>query len=168
MRKIFIATLSVLITTVLWAQTPTTMKPINNNAPVKCTKTIVINAAPQKVWQVLTDINNWPTWQPNVSKAILNGTLQPGTTFYWKADGFKLRSTLHTVQPAAYLGWTGNSMGLFAIHNWTLEETPQGTRITVEESMEGLLGRLFKKYMNKMLEKGMINMLNLLKTESEK
>lgn len=165
--KLLTTAFCILVTTMLWAQT-TTMKPINNNAPVKCTKTIIINATPQKVWQVLTDINNWPGWQPNITKAQLNDTLQPGTTFDWKADGLKIHSALHTVQPCSQFGWTGYSMSLYAIHNWTLEETPEGTRVIVEESMEGFFARLFKKSLNKSLEKGMLNMLDLLKTECEK
>jgi hypothetical protein len=94
--------------------------------------------------------------------------LQAGTTFDWKNEGYKIHSTLHTVDSAAHIGWTGYAMGQFAIHNWTLEETPEGTRVIVEESMEGFLTRLFKKSFNKSLEKGMVNMLDLLKTECEK
>lgn len=144
------------------------MKAINNNAPVKCTKTIIIDASNEKVWSIMTNINNWTTWQTEISKANLNGLLKPETKFEWKTGGAKIYSTLHTVEPLKYFGWTGNTFGIFAIHNWTLSEIKNQTLVTVEESMEGFFAKVFKKAFNKSLEKGMQNWLNFLKQECEK
>jgi uncharacterized protein YndB with AHSA1/START domain len=144
------------------------MKNINNNAPVKCTKTIIIKVSGEKVWNVLTDINNWSTWQSDIGQAKLNGELEPEATFKWKTGGVKILSTLHTVEPFYSFGWTGKTFGMFAIHNWSLVETNGHTEVTVDESMEGILTKLFKKSFNKNLEIGMENWLNLLKIECEK
>lgn len=38
------------------------MKSINHNVPVKCSKAIAINASSEKVWAVMTNINNWANW----------------------------------------------------------------------------------------------------------
>ena len=59
------------------------MKSINNNAPVKCSKTILINASPDKVWSVLTNIDRWATWQTDITMPKLNGELKLSTTFDW-------------------------------------------------------------------------------------
>lgn len=144
------------------------MKSINNHAPVKCSKTIVIDASIEKVWSVMTDINNWPNWQKDISKSNLNGALQPNATFDWKTGGVKIHSTLHTVNPCKEFGWTGNTLGLFAIHNWTLTETNGKTNVSVDESMEGFLTKIFKGSFNKSLQKGMLNWLVLLKQTCEK
>ena len=144
-----------------------TMKQINHNAPVLCEKSIVIQATPETIWKVLTDINHWPDWMKNVSKAKLNGPLQPATTFDWKAGGAKIHSTLHTVEPYALIGWTGNTMGIHAVHNWVFEAAEGGTKVEVSESMEGLLARLFKGTFNKMLAKDMVLSLDWLKTTCE-
>lgn len=144
------------------------MKSINHNAPVKCSKTITINASPEKVWAVLTDIDKWANWQTDISSAKTNGVLKPDTTFHWKTGGVSIHSTLHTVEPNRFFGWTGQTFGLFAIHNWTLTEQDGQTRVTVEESMEGFFASLFKKMFNKNLEKGMQTWLNLLKQTCEK
>lgn len=63
------------------------MKGINNNAPVKCSKTITIKTSNEKVWAVITDINNWANWQNDISNSKLNGELKPETTFDWKSGG---------------------------------------------------------------------------------
>jgi len=144
------------------------MKNINNNAPVKCSKTITINASSEEVWNVLTKIDNWAIWQTDISNPKLNGELNPNTTFDWKSGGAKIHSTLHTVEPFKNLGWTGKTFGMFAIHNWSLTETNGQTKVSVEESMEGFFAKLLKKPFNKSLENGMQKWLELLKQECEK
>jgi uncharacterized protein YndB with AHSA1/START domain len=144
------------------------MRSIKNDAPVKCSKTITIDADSKTVWALLTTIDNWPTWQTDISKSKINGELKPQTTFDWKTGGANIHSTLHTVNPYSQFGWTGRSFGIFAIHNWTLTEQAGNTTVQVDESMEGFLAGLFKKSFNKNLEKGMQNWLEFLKHESEK
>ena len=144
------------------------MRSINYNAPLKCSKTVTINASSVRVWEVMTNIDQWANWQTDISKAKLNGILKPNTTFDWKAGGAKVRSTLHTVVPYKQFGWTGKAFGVHAIHNWTLSEENGQTKVSVDESMEGFLARLFKKPFNQNLEKGMQTWLDLLKKESER
>lgn len=143
------------------------MKNINTNAPVVCSKSIAINAHAQHVWQVLTNINLWSTWQSDIQYAQLNGDLTSGTTFNWKTGGAKIHSMLHTIEPFKVFGWTGKTMGLFAVHNWTLNESNGITIVQVDESMEGLLAKLFKKSFNRNLEKGMVYWLEVLKKHCE-
>ncbi|MBI3233069.1 MAG: SRPBCC family protein, partial [Bacteroidetes bacterium] len=67
-----------------FAQNNSIMININNQAPVKCSKTITINASKEKVWTVLTNINQWATWQTEISNPKLQGELKPQSTFDWK------------------------------------------------------------------------------------
>jgi uncharacterized protein YndB with AHSA1/START domain len=167
-KSILLTAISLAISTGSFAQNNSKMKSINNSAPVKCSKTITINANSEKVWAVMTNINNWATWQTDISKPKLNGELKPETTFDWKTGGVKIHSTLHTVEPFKKLGWTGKTYGLSAVHNWTLTETNGQTNVSVDESMEGFFAGLLKKPFSKNLEKGMQNWLDLLKQECEK
>lgn len=143
------------------------MTPINDKALVKCSKSILIDVRPEKVWHVLTDINSWPAWQAEITQAKINGALQPGTSFDWTTGGTKIRSLLHTVDPHQSFGWTGQVMGIFAIHNWRISEEDGKTKVLVEESMEGLLAWVFSRYFNKSLAKGMMAWLLALKNTSE-
>ncbi|SDM58666.1 Uncharacterized conserved protein YndB, AHSA1/START domain [Catalinimonas alkaloidigena] len=143
------------------------MKPINQQAPVVCAQSVLIHATPTRVWRVLSDIAQWPTWQRDVSRAQLHGPLQPRTTFDWKTGGMHIHSTLHTVEPEKRLGWTGEVFGIHAVHNWEFEAKPGGTQVSVSESMEGLLARLFKGAFNRTLAKGMGQSLRELKIACE-
>jgi len=167
-KSILLTAISLTISTGSFAQNNSKVKIINNNAPVKCSKTFTINSSSEKVWEVMTNIDNWANWQTDISNPKLNGELKPETTFDWKTGGAKIHSTLHTVEPFKYFGWTGKTFGIYAIHNWTLTETNGQTKVSVAESMDGFFAKLFKKSFNKNLEKGMQNWLDLLKIECEK
>lgn len=144
------------------------MKSININAPVKCSKTILINANKEQVWSVLTDIARWPVWHSELSKTKLNGAFKSGSEFVWKNGSTTIHSILHSVEPINNFGWTGKAFGTFAIHNWTLTETNNQTLVTVDESMEGLLVSLFKKQFSRILEEGLQIWLEFLKKECER
>ena len=141
---------------------------INEKAPVKQAKQIQIQADPEKVWAVLTDIDNWVNWNEKITQARTEGKPIKGGRFNWKVNGAKINSTLHTVEPYKVFGWSGTTFGGSAIHNWYLSANREGTLVKVEESMEGWLVGIFKSKMNKDLEKDMQFWLEMLKKESEK
>lgn len=149
------------------AQTSSKMT-INQNAPVKQANQILIQASPEKVWAVLTDINRWTNWNNKITKSQMKNALNAGERFDWTVNGAKIKSTLHTVLPNKTLGWSGTTFGGSAIHNWYFEPSGNGTRVKVEESMQGWLVALFKKKMNKDLAQDMLFWLEMLKKESEK
>ncbi|GAB3636227.1 hypothetical protein GCM10027422_18170 [Hymenobacter arcticus] len=139
----------------------------NPNAPAKTDQLIRINASPDKVWQLLSRIDDWAVWNSDITAPHLNGALQPGTSFDWKTGGLTIHSTLHTVEPNAALGWSGKAFGAFAIHNWTLIPHESYTEVRVEESMEGWLVRLLKPIFQPSLDKSIAEWLTSLKQAAE-
>lgn len=116
---------------------------INQNAAVIQSKEIHINASPDKVWEVLVDINNWENWNEDISKSKINGSPKEKSKFVWKINGAAIKSEIHTVNPEDQFGWTGETFGLSTINNWYLLSNKNGTIVKVEESLEGLLAHLF-------------------------
>lgn len=141
---------------------------INNEAPVVQKNEIDINATPEKIWKILTNIENWDEWNNRIKKPILLEELKAGTTFSWKTGGSKINSRVHTVLPKKEFGWTGKTFGATAIHNWYLEPNENGTKVRVEESMEGWIINLMKNKMNEKLAGDLEYWLEQLKEESEK
>lgn len=140
---------------------------VNLKAPVFQANEILIQASPEHVWAVLADINQWPNWNPKISRASLEGQVEVGAKFQWKVNGASIRSVLHTVEPQKAFGWSGVTFGGSAIHNWYLESKNGHTLVKVEESMEGWLVALFKNKMNKDLAGDILFWLEQLKTRSE-
>lgn len=142
--------------------------PINHNAPVKSHSEIIIDAPIEKVWQILTNITDWPTWQKEVTESNLKEELAEGVEFKWKASGLLFTSQIHTIDPELKFGWTGKTFGADAIHNWFLKDDGDKTIVHVEESLQGVFPRIFKGYFQKNLDKGVIQTLMDLKAASEK
>ncbi len=140
---------------------------IDKTAPVFARKEIIIHAPVEKVWQIQTDIENWNKWQPDITSAKLEGALASGTIFRWKAKGLNIVSTLHTVKPHQQIGWTGISLGMFAVHNWTFEACGETTLVITEESLSGWLTRLMALLDPRFLEKSLEASLNILKVKAE-
>lgn len=62
----------------------------NPRAPARTDQTVLVAASPERVWQVLSVIDQWPAWQPDILTAHLNGSLQAGTSFDWKSGGLTI------------------------------------------------------------------------------
>jgi uncharacterized protein YndB with AHSA1/START domain len=140
---------------------------IDKNAPLKARKEVVIDAPFDKVWAVLTGIDRWPEWQPDVSSAKLEGDLAVGSIFRWKAKGTKIASVLQILEPKRRIGWTGRSIGMKAVHTWVLDPRGNGTRVVTEESLSGWLPHVLKIFDSAFLEKSLMRSLQVLKTRVE-
>lgn len=142
---------------------------VNPRAPAQTRQVIEIAAPPEKVWQLLSHISQWSSWQPDIQKPRLNGPLRAGTSFDWQSGGLRIHSTLHTVEPATRLGWSGAAFGSFAVHNWTLNSLPNGhTQVWVDEGMEGWLVRLLRPVFQRGLDSSIAQWLQRLKQAAEK
>jgi uncharacterized protein YndB with AHSA1/START domain len=140
---------------------------INREAPAVAERQVVVDAPPERVWFVLTEIDAWPQWQGSVSRAELEGPLEPGSTFRWKAGGLSIVSTLRVVEPPHSVAWEGRARGLYARHRWTLERTDGRTTVNTAESFEGPLVRLLRPLMRRALERGLEGGLAELKEAAQ-
>src|SRR4029453_4123822 len=140
---------------------------INRNAPATAEGELRIDADPQTVFSVISDIDRWPSWNANVKSVELQGPVQPGTGFRWKSGSSTLTSTLQVVDPPNEIAWTGTTMGIKAVHVFRFQASEGGT-LALQESWEGLIASLLKGYSRKTLDKGIRSILSHLKTEAER
>lgn len=125
---------------------------------------ITVNATKRVVFEVISDINNWPEWQSSVTKAEIKGKAEAGKKFIWKADGLNIKSELHTVEEFSEIGWIGRIWWIKAVHNWYLSENNGQTTVVVKETLKGLGSSLLLKS----LKEGMRKNLAELKIKVEK
>jgi len=140
---------------------------INRNAPATADGELPIDADSHTVFAVISAIDRWPTWNPDVKSVELQGPVQPGTVFRWKAGPSTLTSTLQVVDPPSEIAWTGTTMGIKAVHVFRFQPSDGGTLARSEESWEGWLASLLKGYSRRTLEKGIRSVLAHLKAEAE-
>ena len=141
---------------------------INRNAPATAQGELQIAADPQTVFAVLSAIDQWPSWNPDIKSVTLQGPVQPGTGFRWKSGPSTLTSTLQVVDPPQEIGWTGRTMGIKAVHVFRFQGRDGGTLARSEESWEGVLASLLKGYSRRTLDKAIRSILSHLKAEAER
>jgi len=141
---------------------------IHENAPVVARSQVRIAADPESVWELLTDLERWPTWKSDVRSVALHGALRPGTIFVWKAGPGTITSTLQEVDRPRAIGWTGSTFGVKAIDAFRLEASGDGTLVSEAESWEGFVARLFPRRLRKTLRSSLDDGLAELKAEAER
>jgi hypothetical protein len=108
--------------------------------------TIEIDATPERVWQVLTDLAAYPDWNPFITRA--SGTARPSQRLHLRMQppggrDATLRPTALEADPGRRLRWLGHLLlpGLFdGDHSFTIE--PLGdrrVRVTQQERFRSIL-----------------------------
>jgi len=141
---------------------------IDRDAPAIAEGEIQIAAPPETVWEVISDIAAWPSWNTDVKSMKLEGPVAPSTTFRWKAGSSSLVSTLKVVDPPREIAWTGVTMGIHAVHVFGFESSDGGTRARSEESFRGLIPSVLRGYSRRVLQRGIDRILAMLKAEAER
>jgi hypothetical protein len=145
-----------------------TFSGIDEQAPVTAAAEIEIEATPDTVWDVLTTIDRWPSWNPAVKSMSMQGPLAPGSVFRWKAGPGTITSTIRRVEPQRLIAWTGKTLGIRAIHVYRLEPRDGRTFVQTEESYSGIVARLLRGSLQKTLDGALADGLRYLKEEAER
>jgi uncharacterized protein YndB with AHSA1/START domain len=143
---------------------------IDESAPVKASAEVEIIATEALVWEVLTDFQRWPQWNPDVKSISFSGPVEQGTEFRWKVAGGSITSKLTRVAAPRLLAWTGRvtPLGIDAVHVWTLDPRNGHTWARTQESWSGLAVRLLQPLAAGMLKKSLETGLRRLKVECER
>ena len=129
---------------------------------------IEIAAPADQVWELLSGVARWPTWNPLVQRAVLSGPFQPGSVFKWKSKGLTVISTLQEITANRRLTWTGKAFGTRAIHTWEIVATDHGVELRTAESFDGWLPKLMPKAMQRTLDETLPAWLKAIKSEAER
>ena len=141
---------------------------INQSAPVIAHEQLRIAADVQTVWDVLSDLEHWPSWNKAVSSVSVHGPVASGTSFDWKAGPGTIKSRIAEVDAPNRIVWTGVTFGIRAVDAFSFEPADGGTLVREDESWEGLLARLFRSRMERTLSSSLRDGLRSLKAEAER
>ncbi len=118
------------------------------------TTNIVINATPEKVWEVLTHFQAYSAWNPFIQS--LDGNIQVGKKITVRlqphdAKGMTFKPIVQHVVEKKTFSWLGHLLipGLFdGKHAFELIDNGNGTTTFVHsETFKGLLIPFFKKFL---------------------
>ena len=118
---------------------------------------IIIDASPQKVWEVLTDFDKLKSWSSSFQglKGDFKKNGEIEVTFKTPFGQSKMKKKLFQFEEGKSFGWTGVFMlGMSDYHTHTLKATSDGkTEFTQIDGLQGgasfLLGKMLEKQMQK-------------------
>ncbi|GAB4257232.1 MAG: hypothetical protein Kow00129_17360 [Thermoleophilia bacterium] len=150
--------------------TPPVSAPLTpkRRAPAHAAAEIEIDAPLQTVWDILTHVAGWPAWNPDVKYAQAEAPLRPGTLIKWRAGPGTIKSLVADVEPGSRLSWRGSMLGIKAIHVWTMSSAGAKTIVRSEESWEGLIPWIARRYARRTLGNALSRGLAALKVEAER
>ncbi|SFD74757.1 hypothetical protein SAMN05518672_10345 [Chitinophaga sp. CF118] len=108
----------------------------------------------EQMWQIMSNINDWKSWDDSVEFSELQGEFRPGSTFLLKPKGGpKVKIKLAEVKTGEYF----KDLTVFPLakmygEHW-YQNTPEGLKVTITMTMTGLLSGLW----NKIVMKGIVS-----------
>jgi short-subunit dehydrogenase len=105
--------------------------------PIDVRNQIVAPAAAERVWDLLADVEGWPSWY----RACRWVRVEPAGSFRWKAHPIALRSTVVASDRPGSFTFIADARGLHAEHAFTLRPAPDGpgTVVLSHETQTGPL-----------------------------
>lgn len=110
---------------------------VDRNAQVIVDLSIEIEASQEIVWQIQTGVEQWPTWQKDITQVRLSGPIAIGSTFWWETHGLQIVSTILEVDPMKRIVWGGPAHGIEGVHVWNITPSPKGVIVHTTESWDG-------------------------------
>ena len=135
---------------------------------------IEIEATPETVWAILTDLASYPEWNPSIPSS--QGTASVGEKLINRMQtpsgkGMTLKPTVTVADANTTFEWLGHLFlpGIFdGRHRFALMATPEGnTKFTQSEDLTGVLVPFMRKYLNTTTLAGFQDMNQALKARAE-
>lgn len=135
---------------------------------------ILIYASPEKIWSILTNFDNYPSWNPFIKS--IKGEVKVGNKITARieppeASGMTFKPKILTLKTNKELSWLGHLLfaGLFdGEHKFELVDNGnKTTTFKQSEKFNGLLVPLFKKQLDTNTKNGFVAMNMKLKELAE-
>ena len=129
--------------------------------PVEVHNEKVIPAPAERIWDLLADVERWPSWyracrwvrvEPTGDAAAPGRGARPAS-FRWKAHPVELLSTVVAAERPHSFAFVADAKGLHAERTFTVRPTADGlgTVVTSHETQVGLLPRLGRVFLARRL-----------------
>jgi len=134
---------------------------------------IQIAAGPEVVWKLLTDLEQYPEWNPFIKNA--EGQVKEGQNLMVRiappnAKEMVFKPTVTAVSENSEFSWLGSLLlpGIFdGRHIFTITENEDGCQLVQKELFSGLLVPLVWNSMEKSTREGFVLMNHALKQRAE-
>ncbi|MGE0058146.1 MAG: SRPBCC family protein [Dehalococcoidia bacterium] len=102
---------------------------------------IDINAAPDRVWDVMSDVESWPQWTPSIKHVdkLFDGPLAKGArTRIAQPKAPVAVWTVTEIEPGKFFEWETSSPAITSVAAHRIEPTGDGSKVTLTVEHSGL------------------------------
>lgn len=136
----------------------------DSGAPViKIEKSITIEKNAANVWNTLTDISGYRSWNPVVSHAAIYGPVEPGTEIKALLGKWDFKFVIIKTKAVRELELQGGSVGLKVNLVFNISGGEDISKVHLSATMEGWISVLFTKKASNSAEETLEIFLNSLK-----
>jgi uncharacterized protein YndB with AHSA1/START domain len=131
---------------------------------------VEINAPPERVWEVMTDVEKWPEWTQSVQsvKRLDSGPFRLGSRARIKQPKFLPAIWEVTdIDPPRSFTWVTRSPGVIASGKHRVEPTARGSKATLSVAYAGMLGGLVARLLAGLTDRYLMYEAAGLKQRSE-
>jgi uncharacterized protein YndB with AHSA1/START domain len=119
--------------------------------PIEVRNELTIPATPERVWDVLTDVGDWPSWYRACQWVRLESSedAEQGASFRWKAHPIELYSRVIASTRPHLFAFVADGLGVHAKRTFTFRPTADGsgTVVVSDETQVGWLPWLGRVYL---------------------
>jgi carbon monoxide dehydrogenase subunit G len=134
-------------------------------------RSISINAAPERVWAVMADVERWPEWTESMKSVE---RLDSGEFGVGSKAKLKIRRspnanvwTVTELTPNRSFSWETNSGGVKGIATHVIEPDGNASKVTLTVDLSGIVATLFGQMIGGQSRKNVEMEAEGLKTRSE-
>ncbi len=139
---------------------------IDHIAPITASHEVIVDAPVGRVWQLLSQPENWAEVDPGISDVNVDGAVIEGRRFSWRSGRTRMTSRFAVVDVEREMTWIGAAFGSKVVHRHVLTAIDENTtRLYSEESMAGPL--LILLYSSTKLSGALQKWLSAIKTRAE-
>ena len=131
---------------------------------------IEVNAPPERVWRIMSDIDHWHEWTESVTsvRRINDAPFAVGTRAVVKQPKFPPAVwKVTSIERGSGFTWESRAPGMRVVGIHRVEPTPDGSRVTLSLDYYGILGGLFASMTRGITERYIALEANGLKKRSE-
>ena len=134
------------------------------------TISIDIAAPPERVWQVMSDIDRWHEWTPSITsvKRLGGGAFAVGSRALIRQPRFPPASwKVTSIEPGRSFTWVSVAPGLRVVGHHRVEPASAGSRATLSLELRGIFGGLLGRLTKDITQRYIGYEANGLKARSE-
>ena len=130
--------------------------------------TVDVAASPERVWQIMSDIESWPQWTGTTKSAILHGPFELGAKATMEVEGTpKGTFEVTAIEPGRSFVWETTARGVHAVAGHFIEESPGGSRVRLTLDFSGIAAVVFRPMISRVTNRNIEKEAQGLKRAAE-